>query len=300
MYLNEKAWETELCDPYKAKEAMKRFLDLYKDLALDFHITGIFVPENEELYFRSPTYPIAKWLSEADIEYKRLYMSFWQRRKTYRMEDDFEVSYKKDVLKGGTEAVLNDSFMISICLDGSWEESEISARLFSLADETDIPIMIKNAFDREQLKSEPFFSILKEAQTVKIFSYMDLWDRRQSLFPHLKFSPSVGKDLEAMELSYIHQVVKKLLELDRYCERYGSLKFQPKFLTKTTVETERTLQQYKKEHTFKDEQGVEYLASWHMRFTGIPGRIFFVPNYLEDTALVCYIGEKLPNVTYPK
>lgn len=300
MYLNEKAWETEQSDSHKVMEAMKRFLDLYKDLALDFNVTEIFVPENEELYFRSATYPIAKWLSDADIEYRRLYMSFWQRRKTFHIEDEFEVSYKNDVLKGGTEAVLNDSFMISICLDNTWKENEISARLYSLADETEVSVIIKNAFCREQLRSEPFLSILKEAQTVNIYSYTDLWERRHTLFPYLKFCPSVGKDLEVLEVSYIYQIVKKLLELDHYCRQYGGSTFQPKLLTKTTVESESTLQKYRNEHTFKDEHGVEFLASWHMRFTGIPGRIFFIPDYSDDKILICYIGEKLHNVTYPK
>ena len=57
--------------------------------------------------------------------------------------------------------------------------------------------------------------------------------------------------------------------------------------------------QYRKEHTFTDERGVEYLANWHMRFTGIPGRIFFIPQYEDDKILVCYIGKKLKNVSYP-
>lgn len=300
MYLNEKAWETEQSDPHKVKEAMKLFLDLYRDLARDFNVTEIYVPENQELYLRSAAYPIAKWMADADIEYRRLYMSFLQRRKTYHIEEEFEVSCGNDVLKGGTEAVLNDSFMISICLDETWKENEISARLYSLADETEVPVIIKNAFFNGQLRGEPFFSILKELQTVKIYSYMDLWEGRHVLFPHLRFSPTVGKDLEGLEVSYLHQIVKKLLELDRYCKQYGGLPFRPELLTKTTVESESTLQKYRKEHTFKDEYDVEYLASWHMRFTGIPGRIFFVPDYSEDTMLVCYIGEKLSNSTYPK
>ena len=54
-----------------------------------------------------------------------------------------------------------------------------------------------------------------------------------------------------------------------------------------------------KESFFRDENGVEYEASWHMRFTGISGRIFFVPDYTDTEMLVCYIGKKLPNATYP-
>ena len=48
---------------------------------------------------------------------------------------------------------------------------------------------------------------------------------------------------------------------------------------------------------FYDIDKKSYLAKWHMRFTGIPGRIFFVPNYSKETILICYIGKKLPNPT---
>lgn len=59
------------------------------------------------------------------------------------------------------------------------------------------------------------------------------------------------------------------------------------------------MEMYQKQHTFRDENDVEYQASWHMRFTGIPGRIFFVPDYTDAAMLICYIGKKLPNASYP-
>ena len=71
-------------------------------------------------------------------------------------------------------------------------------------------------------------------------------------------------------------------------------------LSKTTPESEETLKRYKKEHTFRDEAGNDYVASWHMRFTGIPGRIFFIPDYSAEGMLVCYIGKKLKTVLNPK
>ena len=58
------------------------------------------------------------------------------------------------------------------------------------------------------------------------------------------------------------------------------------------------MQKYEKEHTFCDENGRAFLVSWHMRFTGIPGRIFFVPNYELNKILVCYIGKKLKTLKY--
>lgn len=97
----------------------------------------------------------------------------------------------------------------------------------------------------------------------------------------------------------MHQIVKKLKELERYCVDYAGMRFDATLLTKTTPESQGTLTQYEKEHTFTDEKGTAYIASWHMRFTGIPGRIFFVPDYEEDSILICYVGKKLKNLSYP-
>ena len=82
-------------------------------------------------------------------------------------------------------------------------------------------------------------------------------------------------------------------------QRKKNRPFDAKALPYITPESESTLQKYKDEHTFSDDQGQKYLASWHIRFTGIEGRIFFVPDYEQDCILICHVGGKLPNVSFP-
>ena len=62
MYLNEKAWEVEPEDLYEASDALKNFLDVYKVLAGRYGRPEVYVPSEDEPYFRSVTYSIAKWL----------------------------------------------------------------------------------------------------------------------------------------------------------------------------------------------------------------------------------------------
>lgn len=299
MYLNEKAWEIHQDNKYLISEALKRFLRIYAAMAKDFGITGIYVPEDEELYLRTAVYSIGEWLAKADIEYRRLFLTFWQKRISYHAEDEYEAVCEDERLKGGTEAFLNNSCLISLCLNEKWKRETIHAELFSISDDHVDNVVINNVFCKEQLYKDPILSLLKNAGTVKIYSYTDLWEQRCELFPHLKFCPSVRADLDKLERFYLAQVLKKLLELENYCKTDNGGEFRPDILTKTTPESESTLRQFKKQHTFVDENGNEYLASWHMRFTGIPGRIFFIPEYIRDSMLVCYIGKKLPNATYP-
>jgi len=295
MYLNEKAWQVQQNNTYTIDEALKKFLDMYSVLAKDFQVSQIFVPEGEQVYLRS-SYSIEKWMTEVDIEYKRLFLSFWQKRISYYPDNECEVSLEGEFLKGGTEAFLNDSFLLSICLDPTWKKEYFEADKFSLNDLSTETVFLYNSFHQEQLFKPPFIDILKKQKRIKIYSYDELWERHQELFPHLKFCPSVEKNMKILEKSYLDQVVKKLLELETTAAQ-GI--FDPSILTKTTTESEATLEKYKKQHTFTDNENNEYLAKWHMRFTGIPGRIFFVPDYKKDCMLVCYIGKKLPNITYP-
>ena len=135
MYLNEKSWHVQQEDLYVIDEKIRKFLDIYALMKRKNPRKEIFVSEDEQLYIDSKNYPLAKWLSEADIEYRRLYLSFWSKRITYKPEDEYEVNVEDEILKGGTEAYLNDSFMVSIGLDEKWEQKDIKATLFSVYEE---------------------------------------------------------------------------------------------------------------------------------------------------------------------
>ena len=298
MYLNEKSWTAREEDPYKIDCKMRNFLDIYSTLKRQYPAKEVSVPDDEILYLRSDQYPLEKWLATADREYRRLYLSFWGKRITYHPEDEYEVSVDGESLKGGTEAYLNDSVMLSIGLDEKWEQESIDGVLTSLY-EDEQHVSVINIYEKEQLKSHVIECILKREDSFQIQSYEELWLKRGELFPHLRFCPAVETNFRELEYFYLHQIVKKLKELERYCVDYAGMRFDVTLLTKTTPESQGTLTQYEKEHTFTDEKGTAYIASWHMRFTGIPGRIFFVPDYEEDSILICYVGKKLKNLSYP-
>lgn len=299
MYLNERSWEASQEDPYVIDNAVKRFLDIYAAVKRVYPECEIYIPEGEVIYLRPGDYSLGKWLASADIEYRRLYFLFWQRGIRYHPEDEYEMSCDGEPLKGGTEACLNDSFMVSICLDGKWGKEVIEGELYSLADDEEREARVKNVFCKEQLECDYVKEVLRSRGNLNVWSYEELWKRRGELFPHLSFCPSVENDLDSLEKVYLAQILRKLAELECYYVEHGNGRFQPELLTKTTMESKATMEKYEAWHTFTDEGGEAYVASWHMRFTGIPGRIFFIPQYKEVGMLVCYIGRKLPNVTYP-
>ena len=299
MYLNEKSWEILQDEPYIVDSAIREFLDIYAAVKRKYPRKEIYVPEDELIYLRSTKYPLEKWMASADQEYKRLFLTFRGKCIRYSPEDEYEVTYKGETLKGGTEAYLNESFMMSICLDSKWEQKVIDGELCSINDSEEEIVHIQNVFDIGQLEESSIKDILAKESSINLYNYDELWRRRAELFPHLCFCPSVEQNLRELEVFYLNQVLRKLEELETYCVKYGRGRFDATLLSKTTLESKSTMNKYETQHTFVDEDKVKHIASWHMRFTGIPGRIYFVPEYKENCILICYVGKKLPNVTYP-
>lgn len=300
MYLNERSWEAADISPYVLRNALAEFVKLYGVLAGRYGLSAVYVPAGNEPYLRSVTYTLAKWLSETDREYRRLFLSFWQKRIIYQPEDEYEARCGSVGFLGAAEAILQDSFLISLRCEEKWEKETLCFYFYSLSEDKEVLAEVSNVSAGDQLEREPLRSLLKRMQDIPIYSYGELWDKRKELFPNLAFCPSVERDFQKLETMYLTQVMRKLRELNGYAGSYGGGPFLPERLSKTTPESEETLKQYREEHTFADENGNQHVASWHMRFTGIAGRIFFIPGYRENQILVCYIGRKLPNASYPK
>lgn len=297
MYLNEKAWKTEQADPYIIGNAMKDFLEVYGELDVRFRAGQIYVLKDFDMELAS--YSVKKWLNTIDRDDRRRFLSFWNKRIEYNPDDECEFQYHEQAMLGALEAIINDNFVISLGLSEEWKQEVLEGTFYSLKTDTQDTVQILNVCNREQLARESILAVLERCRSIEIYTYEELWNRRKEFFPHLEFCPSVEKDLLGLERSYIRQIIKKFVELDDYCAKYAGLPFDPRNLSRTTPETDATLEKYQKEHTFTDMDGNSHLASWHMRFTGIPGRIFMIPDYDTDKILICYVGKKLPNVSYP-
>lgn len=297
MYFNERAWAECQDNGHIVKEAMTKLLKIYQKLYKEYGISRIYVYSGLDKELKSLKYPLQKWLFDTDMNERNLFRMMWERRVTFEQEDEIEFIYKNEALYSGTEAYMNESCVISVLFDSNWKLNCLDGEIVSLSDENTEASVI-NITDVEQLKN--IIPILKkEKETVLIYTYEELWNRREELFPFLDFCPSVEKDMNGLQRNYLGQVYRKLSELNEYCKNYGGELFDKDLLTKTTPESEKTMQQYEKEHTFTDCKGITHVVTWHMRFTGIPGRIFFELPDKDGRILVCYIGKKLPNAEYP-
>ncbi len=121
---------------------------------------------------------------------------------------------------------------------------------------------------------------------------MQLWQRRETLFPYLRFLLRTEDDLILLGVSGVayYLVVQRLRELNRDIEQWFATNSEwPNFSSKASPEG-ITRKQFCK---FLDN-GELHDFDWHLRFTGsIAGRIHFRICTIERKAIIGYLGKKL-------
>lgn len=94
----------------------------------------------------------------------------------------------------------------------------------------------------------------------------DLWERKAELFPGLDFATSVEGDLAALSDAVFRQALFRLKELcTASTEWRTSGSPVPKYLTKVTGESLRTMQQFGRDRIFRSCSGKDELFELHAR-----------------------------------
>lgn len=133
-----------------------------------------------------------------------------------------------------------------------------------------------------------------------IGSSRDLWERRDVLFPHLKFCPTVEDQLTRFQPHEprFRQVINKLFDMEVYFANWIAGGFAPDAFPKCNPVSPETLRRYRENYLYQTENGQDVLASWHLYLTPGKGRLYFDPDSSSRLGIVCYVGDKLPDVTY--
>lgn len=301
MYINELSLNFKDDNKYEIKKRLLEFIHICSRLLKIQRNIDFFLYLSNDLYINSDNYSISEWMYDVDLEEKRMMLNINQKVRCFEDNDSQELIIKDEFCHAALEAYLFNSFIISINSKGQYSSNIINGIHRNLLDNGELiekKVTIQNISRENQLSQPLFKAIIEEYGKVDVSSFQDLWEKRDSLFPNLSFSPSVKNNLERLDNSHKKQILIRLYDINNGCIKGGGRGFQREDILNATPESEATLNQYQDEHTFKDDSGISYIASWHIRFTGIAGRIFFVPNYSADKFLICYIGKKLPNVTF--
>jgi len=297
-----------------ARERMQEFLILCR------HAIGKGVSKNlrTKQDFRylelSPDYLLLNWLNDnqVDREIRRLFKIMVTKSPyidnileeeihTRLMLTDFEFEGKS--VEGLGAAFLLEGIATSFNNNDCWDNHVISLEIGYLDEYENYikdKISVRHMSKLSHLKEHDDW--LKIATSVYPLNGKELWNQRSELYPSLLFCDNVFISLRNLTSSHpvFKQICTRLQKVNDYFINwsFASSSFES-FPYKVSPESESTLTTYKKEHTFKDPEGVDRLFSFHFRITPLEWRIFFEVDYSKQRVIIGHIGDKLPNVTYP-
>ena len=136
----------------------------------------------------------------------------------------------------------------------------------------------------------------RERLRVHCSSAADLWSRREEVFPHLTFGPSVEGHLAGLNPGWFSTLVSRLADLDSAAEEWAVVGGDaPRWKTKVTPESGHLMSNRKLRDArrFTSVSGARVLFEWHARF-GSSGRIHLRFDARTRAVEVGYIGGHLP------
>ncbi|MEH2055495.1 MAG: hypothetical protein V7K97_04835 [Nostoc sp.] len=129
---------------------------------------------------------------------------------------------------------------------------------------------------------------------------LEVWNRREELFPNLEFCDAVRRQLEDIRTGQLElqSVVSILFELHKCSKNWenGYLNLDG-YPIEESGESKPTLDKYFKERTFRCPDGEERLFERHVKLRFCNWRIHFFP-VKPGQVIIGYVGRHLPTVKY--
>ncbi|HEY9865396.1 MAG TPA: hypothetical protein V6D21_14575 [Candidatus Obscuribacterales bacterium] len=170
--------------------------------------------------------------------------------------------------------------------------SELINVTFKLDENTPEIIEIYNLTNADQVKNIPERYLPKK---LEIYDGVDLWQRKDKLFPHLKFCDHVEQQIKTLLVSdpMFKQVKKKLFELEESSKNWKAGSFNYDTLaSKASPESKSRLEKFDKELTFRCPDQTEKTFTLHVRMTPSAWRLYFFPSK-PGQIIIGYIGRKI-------
>ena len=287
------------------KDLMKELLLLYRHFVnIGLH-KNILIKNNFNGMLLCEDYPIEKWRNDnsVDIELRRLFAGFNDKAEFINEVDYMEEFVcEKGKSIGLLVAALTDSIALSFKSDVFWNDNFIKGKVISINYDNLVEELAEamNASRKDNISQ--LIEIIhqkKDDEKCGILTGIELWERKEELFPYLVFCDSVENQITGIQVAYIKQVIKKLDILNQFFKSWSGEAFNKNELPNVDPESSETLTRFKKEHTFKLPDGRELVFSYHIRYTGnYEGRIFFFPDNITRKGIIGHVGGKLPTVSW--
>ena len=131
---------------------------------------------------------------------------------------------------------------------------------------------------------------------------VELWDRREELFPHLSFGPDVEDHLAELNPGLLSTLVNRLADLDDSAAAWPDAGgAEPPWTCRVTDESKsvKEKQKWRDARRFRSATGGPQPFLWHARF-GDAKRIHLRFDASKGEIQIGYVGPHLPTKRFPK
>ena len=249
-------------------------------------------------------YTIHDWLKSSEVsQQEKAFFRMIINRKQLIKGTDFlgselivEVGNGEKISAVGCLAAYeSESYVVSMNTSLLWRADQIAGTYVTL-EQDDRQVSIVNCCFEEQLYS--LREKEKSRTKLMVSSGKELWEKRELLYPHLRFCDSVKEQLGEARISLHTQMIMERLQLleDYFKDFDGRFdKNDVGYRCRGESETVEKSNDLRRLRVFKTPYGKEEFFGWHISFAGnFPGRIHFIPDAEHRLGIVGYIGKHLP------
>jgi hypothetical protein len=310
MVLNDLSMRAPAQDIHTARQWMAEFIGtLYRATILgvkrslrthaDFHSTVL-----------APDYPLARWRNDSEVDHDaRLFIKSLATKFPF-IDTEIESRATLQEFKhngisaeGLGVACLIDGLAISLKSEEQWNCSRISLEMATLDVEDNLIYETPNVIHASAISH-----VIEHGGWIHnrlrqgVGNGADLWAKKNELFSSLVFCESIAGHVQNLPSGdpLLRFIVKRLSELQAYCQNWETGPFNPTDLpSRTSIESEATLRRHSHERTFTCPDGQARLFNWHVRIPPWAWRLYFIPLPETRTMIIGYIGPHLPTVSDP-
>jgi hypothetical protein len=321
LILNELSLRHPAPNEQVAQQRMSELIKTIKAVKAQGVKVSLRTKENFHTIILAPNYPLRRWLNDAD-QVERIFIKTLATKAPFSTEivnseiQDIENNaslsefrYQGELAIGlGIAYVLNtitiNTIAISLLSQECWDCNRLELEFRCLDEDGEIISEIVEIIhaSRSSHVQEHASLIQKNQERIyqEVSNGVELWERRQELFPNLEFCDAVRKQLENILTRQLElqPVINILCQLQKCCQNWDSGYFNlDGYSIEESGESKPTLEKYSKERTFVCPDGEERLFERHVKLRFCNWRIHFFAEQ-PGTVIIGYIGHHLPTIKY--
>ena len=208
-----------------------------------------------------------------------------------------EFYYEQELSEGFGIAYLLETLALSLASEQCWDCSRVQLEFQQLDENGEVIgeiVEIIHASRSDHVQEHVDW--IKNRIRTGVRDGVELWNRREELFPSLEFCNDVCKQMQSLSSGnpMLRQVVKRLYELEDYCKSWTEGAFDLESIPcKVSPESDSRLKQLKQQLTFQCPDGQDRIFSLHVRMTPGAWRLHFCVELEPGKIIIGYIGLKI-------